>query len=170
MSNKHKSKKKIEDSFSRFLRNKGQTGIKSIAIEYAESDETSSFRVLAEKHCMPERLVKQIVEYAITHAVVSYQIASKIKEKSHKNQMSHYAYREETTSDKYYEKLFEKRFQYLKSNIAINEIFRIISCYINNPKMSLRNIAKKLGYNESLCMCTITYCGSFLLKKIIVIF
>lgn len=135
-------------NFDSFLKASGVAGIREIAICYAYEADTTTFDVLAVRFRITHRAVRHCIEYAIINCVVHYDTAIRIKEKSHRNQLKHMKRNSvRTTADRFYDEVLRKRLAYVR-NLPIKEVEEIAYLYMENPKMSCRELAKEFNLSS----------------------
>ena len=136
---------KKKRSYKDFLIDSGDDGVKRIALEYATENDAVSLGYLAEKYNLTLTAVKTIIEYSIVKCIVPFKVALFIKEKAHRNQARHCKDEIlETSSDRYYKKLFNKRLSFVKK-FSDDKVTNTVNFYIKNPHLSASTIADSLG-------------------------
>ena len=140
--------KKKKRSFNAFLTAEGTDGVKKVAIEYATENDTVTFVYLEDKYNLSSTAIKKVIDYAITNCIVSYQIATVIREKSRRNQLRHCKSGNSTTpSDEYYAKLLQKRLKVVK-NFDNEKVLKAVECYLQNPHLTASSVASSLGFSS----------------------
>lgn len=132
-------------TFDSFLEKEGRHGVRIAAEKYATGD--YSLSDLAEETGMSEYGVRKLIEYAIIRRIVDFDTALAIKAAAHNNQSQHFnPSASNTTSDFYYEVLFQKRALFIE-NFENEKLLEIVKYYLSNPEFSTGKIANMFGLN-----------------------
>ena len=135
-------------SFKAFLASTGDSMVKTIATEYATENDTVTLEKIAEKYNLTGYAMRQLIDYAISHCIVSFQIAVFIREKAHRNQSRHSNVESHfTKSDLYYDEIFNTRSEIIKHKISDSVIRNVVDLYIHSTNMSAYTIAHSVGFN-----------------------
>ena len=134
-------------SFKEFLDSSGEAGVKRVALEYAKNDDSVTIDFLIDKYNITKYGINQLFEYAIVHMLISYQAATLMKLKSHKNQLRHFSDEETTTtSDKKYSELIDcKRLDFIKNGLPDEKVKAVVDVYLNSTNFTSKQISLSLG-------------------------
>ena len=139
--------RKKKRSFKEVFEELGDIGVKEIASEYANEDDSVTYNFLSDKYNITLPGLKKLIDYAITNCVISYKTAILIEDKARRNQLRHYKHRSDvTSSDTYYATLFEKRLKFVKS-LNNSEVIEVVDYYLDNSHLPVATLADSLGFS-----------------------
>ena len=135
--------------FKSFYEKYGVKGVRQVALAYALEDDNTTIDELCIRFHLTRGAVEACKETAIVKCFIDFDQARLIMNKSRRNQIKHITNEKihSTKSDKYYKKLFQKRFEYVK-NLPVKKVREIAYLYMENPSMSCRALAKELYLSE----------------------
>ena len=135
--------------FKSFYKKYGEKGVREVALAYALENDDTTIDELCLRFLLTRGAVEQCKEMAIVNCCINYNQAILIMAKSHRNQFKHMADKQvkSTKSDKYYKKLFQKRFEYVK-NLPVKKVREIAYLYMENHSMTCKELGEELHLSE----------------------
>lgn len=140
--------------FKSFYEKYGVKGVRQVALAYALEDDNTTIDELCIRFQLTRGAVEQCKETAIVNCFIDFDHSLLIMNKSRRNQIKHITNEKihSTKSDKYYKKLFQKRFEYVK-NLPVKKVREIAYLYMENHSMTCKELAKELYLSEKeLCI------------------
>ena len=138
--------KENRNSFKSLILAEGMQGVKKVATYYAIESDDITLDIIAERYNLTLSATRSAISYSIVHCLISYRLAILCMEKSHRNQARHCKYLSASSSDRYYDHLFKRRFEFIKK-LDEETVKRIVSLYLLNPGKTASSIAESLGFS-----------------------